>query len=110
MSEDITEYAPTDAVKYDAGKARYDLLPPDALEALVAIYTSGAEKYGDRNWERGMGWGRVFGAAMRHLFAFWRGEDRDPESGQPHLAHAAWNCMTLLAYYLRGIGTDPRTE
>lgn len=53
---------------------------------------------GDNNWRKGMKWGRVFGALMRHAWAFWRGEDIDKESGHPHMAHAAWQCLTLMNY------------
>ena len=35
---------------------------------------------------------------MRHLHAFWTGEETDSESGLPHLAHAAWHCMVLFTF------------
>jgi len=92
-----------EGVKYDTGKPRYDLLPPDALEELVGIYTMGAKKYGDRNWESGISYGRVYGAIMRHLWAWWRGQENDDESGCSHLAHAAWGCFALIAYQQRGL-------
>jgi Domain of unknown function (DUF5664) len=92
----------------DAGKLRYDLLPADALEHLVAVYTDGAAHYGERNWEKGMSWSRCFAPIMRHLWRWWRGEHYDQKSGHPHLAHAAWGCLALLAYELRGAGTDDR--
>jgi hypothetical protein len=98
------------ANKFDSGKPRYDLLPPDVMEEITLIFTMGAEKYKARNWEQGMSWGRVFGAAMRHMWAFWSGKTTDPESGRPHLAHAIVNLMFLLAYYIRGAGTDDRYE
>lgn len=84
--------------KYDTGKLRIDLIPAQALEELAAVYTYGANKYADHNWRRGIKWSRVFGAMMRHLWAFWRGEDLDEESGLPHLAHAAFGCFALLEY------------
>ena len=87
-----------DARKDDTNKARFDLIPPRPLYQLADIYTYGAQKYADRNWEKGMKWGRIFGAVMRHLWSFWMGENNDKESGQPHLAHAAWGCLTLLEY------------
>lgn len=87
-----------EGVKYDGGKLRYDLIPADALEELAAIYTMGAGKYEDHNWRKGMSWSRVFAALMRHAWAWFRGEDIDPESGLSHLAHAAWNCFTLINY------------
>ena len=84
--------------KDDTGKLRFDLLPVRPLEHIAGIYTYGASKYADNNWRHGIQWGRVFGASMRHLWAFWRGEDLDQESGLPHLAHAAFGCLTLLEY------------
>jgi len=88
--------------KYDDGKARFDLLPPDAIWEVVRVYTAGAGKYGDRNWEKGIRYGRVFAAICRHAFSWWRGERADQETGIHHLAHAAWNCLALLTYELRG--------
>ncbi|NIN67629.1 MAG: hypothetical protein GTO63_23590, partial [Anaerolineae bacterium] len=39
-------------LRFDEGKERVDLLPPDALMYLGKVYAMGAVKYGDRNWER----------------------------------------------------------
>lgn len=86
------------AIKADDGKARYDLIPGGPLEDLAQVYTMGAKKYADRNWEKGLSWSRVFAAIMRHLWAFWRGEDRDKESGLPHVIHAAWGCFAIAEY------------
>lgn len=88
----------SEGVKYDEGKLRYDLMSVQANEGLVRVLTFGANKYEPRNWERGIGFGRVFGAAMRHLWAWWRGEDYDPESGLHHLHHAAC-CIHFLQHY-----------
>lgn len=95
----------TEGRKDDGGKLRFDLVPPDALDELVRVYSVGAARYGDRNWERGISFGRIFAACMRHLWAFWRGQEKDPDDGIHHLAHAAWNCLTLLSYRLRGMAT-----
>lgn len=94
--------------KDDAEKNRVDLLPFDALEEVAKVLTFGARKYADRNWERGMDWMRVFGGVMRHMWAWVRGEDRDPESGLLHLAHATCDTLFLLAYALRTVGIDNR--
>lgn len=98
----------TSGHKDDATKARYDLIPPEALEAYAAVLTFGAKKYADRNWETGMRWGRCFGAAMRHLWAWWRGEDRDPETGLSHLAHAMFCIGALLTYEITHREHDDR--
>lgn len=94
--------------KHDTGKPRYDLIPPESLDAIAQGLTYGANKYGDRNWEGGLSYGRVFAACMRHLWAWWRCEAQDSESGLPHLAHAACCVMFLLAYEARGVGEDDR--
>ena len=97
-------------LRYDSGKLRYDLLPVDSLEELVKVYTIGAAKYADRNWEKGMSWGRCFGSLLRHAFAFWRGEVFDQETKCHHMAHVAWNALTLVSFTMRGIGTDDRDK
>lgn len=84
--------------KDDQTKERYDLIPAMPLHELAKVYSGGAVKYTDRNWEKGIKWGRIFAAIMRHLWAFWRGEDTDPESGLHHAAHAAWGCFALIEY------------
>lgn len=99
----------TPAVKFDDEKARFDLIPGRTMEMLAQVCQYGTTKYADRNWEKGMMWGRVFAALMRHLWAFWRGEANDAESGLPHLAHAMWGCMALLHYSESETGEDDRT-
>lgn len=98
----------TEGVKFDTGKPRYDLIPGDSLHELAKLYTTGAAIYGDRNWEKGMSWGRIFGAMMRHAWAFWRGERFDPKDGQHHLASVAWCALALMSYDMREIGDDDR--
>ena len=90
------------ANKFDTGKLRYDLIPPEALEELTTILTYGANKYGDRNWEKGLKYTRVFAAIMRHLWAWFSGQDTDEESGHKHLAHAMCGIAFLIAYTRRG--------
>lgn len=94
--------------KDDAGKPRYDLLDPQYLHETARVLEYGARKYKERNWENGMSWGRPFAALMRHLWAWWGGEQRDPETGFLHLAHASCCLMFLLAYEKRKIGSDDR--
>lgn len=95
--------------KYDAGKPPVSLLPREALEAMARVLDFGATKYGRHNWRAGMSWSRVVDAAMRHLIAFADGEDRDPETGESHAAHAAVCCAFLITYAAKRIGKDDRT-
>lgn len=96
-------------LKFDAGKIRLDLLPVIPLEEIGKVLTFGAKKYSERNWEKGFSWSRPYGAALRHIFAFWRGEKYDPETGLHHLAHAACCILFLLEFDLAsGAGKDDR--
>jgi len=87
-----------EGIKHDDGKLRFDLIPVYPLEKLAEVYTIGAKKYDDWNWAKGMNWSRIFAALERHLQAWKRGEEIDPENGQLHLASAAWGCLTLMEY------------
>ena len=96
--------------KNDTGKARMDLIPPEAIQALADVLTMGAAKYADRNWEKGFAWGRSIAALLRHLWAWIGGEDTDPESGLSHMAHVLSNAAFLCTFEARRIGTDDRPK
>ena len=98
------------ATKADTGKLRYSLLPSFATEEVVRVLEFGAKKYAAHNWQKGMEWTRMYDAARRHLEAWQRGEDTDPESGIPHIAHAICCLMFLLEYQRFGVGTDDRNQ
>ena len=93
----------TVAVRADSGKDPWHLFMWDAARVVVQVLGMGAEKYSERNWEKGMKWSRCYNSAQRHLYAwFQEHEDYDKESGLLHLGHAAWNILVLLAYQIRG--------
>ena len=94
--------------KDDQGKLPYHLLPPELMEGIAAVLQFGAAKYSPRNWELGMAWSRPFAALMRHMWAWWRGEKADPETGMSHLWHAGCCLAFLIAYEQRRTGTDDR--
>ena len=104
--------------KNDQGKVRIELIPPEFIFGTAAVLTFGATKYEARNWEKGMSWGRVFGAMMRHMWAWWGGKgpstinfvlgEFDDETGYSHLWHAACCLAFLIAYEQRNTGTDDR--
>ena len=100
----------TEAVKYDNGKPRMDLIPPEAMLALGAVLEVGARKYSGRNWELGFEWGRSDAALKRHLIAWEAGQDNDPETGLPHLWHVLANAAFLVTFEAREIGTDDRAK
>lgn len=87
---------------------RYDLIPYDALDLVAEHFGRGADKYGARNWELGFDWGLSEAALGRHFSGHMQGEALD-EEGNSHLAAVAWHALCLLAYELRGVGTDSRS-
>lgn len=96
----------TEGVKFDDGKLRFDLIPPDAMAVVAAVLTYGALKYEDRNWELGMDRARLRAARDRHENARLLGQSHDPETNLPHLAHEAACTLMELALFLRNTGTD----
>jgi len=76
------------------------LLPSEALEEIARVYDFGAQKYAAHNWRKGYEWSKSFSACMRHMWAWWRGEDLDPESGLSHLGHAGFHVLTMLTFWL----------
>jgi hypothetical protein len=87
---------------------RYDLIPWEAMDELAAVYGFGATKYAPHNWRKGYDWGLSYASLIRHAKAFWAGEELDPESGLPHMAHAAWHCLTLLTFVKEHPDLDDR--
>lgn len=83
-------------VKFDQDKPRMDLLDPHAMDQLAKVLTFGAQKYAAHNWRKGLHKSRLIGAALRHLFAYLKGENTDPETGLSHAAHAMCCCMFIL--------------
>jgi hypothetical protein len=94
--------------KKDEGKAKWDLLPYDVLAAVSRILTKGAQKYEARNWEKGIVYGRVFAAVMRHIYEWWNAKLTDgdginhADGTESHLDHAITELMFLSAYEKRG--------
>lgn len=95
-------------VKADQDKLPLHLIPPELIFSLGKVLQFGANKYAERNWERGMSWSRVFSALQRHLWAWQAGEPCDQETGFSHLEHAACCIAFLVTYEQRGVGLDDR--
>lgn len=79
-------------------RERFDLLPAGPLRQVAGHFGRGAEKYEDRNWERGYAWSLSFAALQRHAWAFWSGEDLDPETQTAHMAAVCFHALALLEF------------
>lgn len=87
--------------KADAGKLRPSLLfdgMPNALLAVTAVLSYGAQKYEAHSW-KGVDPARYEDAKERHNLARRAGERFDEESGLLHLAHEACNALFLLEQF-----------
>lgn len=108
LPEDLYEEIPApeareEGRKDDTGKLPFHLYPPEALEGTLRVLDFGQRKYAPRNWEKGLYYSRVFGSLMRHMWAWWGGQDIDEDSGESHL-HCAGCCIAFLqTYHERGM-------
>lgn len=94
--------------KDNRGKSRVDLIPHAPLVEIGRVLDYGTRKYKPNNWRLGLPWSDTMASLLRHLYAFQEGEDIDPETNFPHLAHAGCQLLFLLEYYLSHTGTDDR--
>ncbi len=102
--------------KNDAGKVRWSLLP-QSIEEVIDVYTFGAKKYGDRNWEKGLAYSRMYDALMRHLQAWWylghnSFSEIDEKTGEESVFHplaaVCFYALGLMEFEATGTGDDDR--
>lgn len=84
----------------DVNKPRYDLIPPHALWRVAMLYTRGAAKYGENNWQKGIPSQQMLASAMRHMEAYRRGDEEED-----HLAAVVWNVLAMMQYEAEGRDT-----
>lgn len=123
-----------EARRYNSGKIRYDLIPPEINEILADVFTRGAHKYtlyeddagnqikgadipleeagkykviddGANNWKKGLPVSNYLNSCIRHIESFRKGED-DDELGTQHLGNAIWNLG--CAYWT--LNTNPKLD
>lgn len=102
MTEKLNQDPSKGGIKNDIGKVPLDLLPMGALIEVGKVLEFGAKKYASYNWAKGMSFMRLIAAALRHIFAWSMGEDKDPETGLSHIAHALCCLLFLMEFIVRG--------
>jgi len=86
-------------------------LPAPVLMECGLVKLHGDLKYGAYNWRHaGVRSSVYFDAALRHLNAWWEGEDIDPDSGEHHIAHAITGLAVLRDSQMFGNCTDDRPK
>lgn len=98
---------PKDAV--GSKKVSMSVLPANVLMEVALGLQEGALKYGRHNYRAiGVRTSVYYDATMRHLMAFWEGEDIDPDSQLSHVTKAISSLIVLRDSMLRGNCTDDR--
>jgi len=98
---------PKDAVGIK--KAPMSTLPAQVVLEIGCAMLEGARKYGRHNYrESGVRASVYYDAAMRHLMAWWEGQDIDPDSGLSHITKAMASLMVLRDSMIHDMMTDDR--
>lgn len=112
---DVSEIRITDPVtggQKGSKLAKFASIPPDVLFEIATHFGLGEAKYPDDgltpNWQKGYNWSLSINALHRHLNAWERGEDNDPEMGDSHLISIIWHAMVLRWFSIHNKGTDYR--
>jgi hypothetical protein len=90
-------------------KPKTSAVPPIAIMALGAAMQNGADKYGKFNWRGTEVTASVFyDAIMRHLQAWYSGENFALDSNIHHLAHIMAGCAIILDASHNNVFVDDR--
>lgn len=90
-------------------KAPLSCVPMPVVAEVGVAMLEGAAKYGRHNFRAvGVRASVYFDATMRHLVAWWEGEDTDPDSGVSHITKALASLMVLRDAQRNGLCTDDR--
>ena len=106
-SVDAKPSNPKDAL--GVAKVPFSTIPAPVLALLGLAMAEGSLKYGRYNYRViGVRAGVYYDACLRHLTAWWEGEDIDPDSGLPHPVKAATCLLVLMDASMRGMLEDDR--
>lgn len=104
---DPKETNPKQAV--GVGKVPFSTVPTQVMAEVGLAMMEGALKYGRHNYrEAGCRTSVYYDAAMRHMTAFWEGQDIDPDSGLPHIVKTIASLSVLRDCQLNGNAIDDR--
>jgi hypothetical protein len=111
--EPATSTAPDDNPKTRFGlrKPAMSSVPPAALIHLMGAMADGRRKYGLMNWrEKNVSSTIYYDAAMRHLMAWFDGEQTASDSKVHHLGHAMACMAIILDAEAQGTLNDDRPQ
>lgn len=98
---------PKDAI--GISKAPMSTVSAAVLAEVGVAMLEGASKYGRHNYRAAGARSSVYyDATMRHLMAWWEGEDTDPDSGMSHVTKAITSLVVLRDAMIQDMCTDDR--
>jgi len=107
MSENSKNTNPKDAV--GTKKVPFSVISVPVLGEVGLAMLEGARKYGRHNYRiSGVRASVYYDAMLRHMGAFWEGEDIDPDSGLSHVTKAIAGLMVLRDSMIKGNWVDDR--
>lgn len=107
MEDNIKSTNPKDALGIK--KVPLHCLPMKPLLEVGLAMMEGGRKYGAHNYRKmGVRSSVYFDAAIRHLIAWWEGEDIDPDSGIHHLMKLAADMFVIRDAMYMGNCEDDR--
>lgn len=90
-------------------KAPMSTVPANVLVELGVAMLEGASKYGRHNYrDAGVRASVYYDGTMRHLMAWWEGEDLDPDSGVSHVTKAIASLVVLRDAMMNDMVADDR--
>lgn len=90
-------------------KAPMSTVPANVLAEIGVAMLEGASKYGRHNYRAvGVRGSVYYDGVMRHLMAWWEGEDIDADSGMSHVTKAITSLVVLRDAMMQGKFTDDR--
>lgn len=106
MSQQLT-LNPKDAV--GTAKVAFSAIPANVMAELGLAMMEGARKYGRHNFRHTAIRSSVYyDAVLRHLTAWWEGQDIDPDSGLSHITKAIATLTVLRDSTMRDHLVDDR--
>lgn len=90
-------------------KVPFSTVPAQVVAELGIAMLEGGLKYGRHNYRvAGVRASVYVDAAMRHILAWWEGQDIDPDSGLSHVTKAIASLSVLRDAQINGVCTDDR--
>lgn len=86
------------------------LVPYEAVIAIATGLNYGADKYAERNYEKGLSYRQLCASIERHNKALLDGEEIDRSSGLPHFVLLASSIAMLCHNIMQGVVIDDRPE